>query len=84
MMNLQYIEKKLDEGAFEDAEQGIEDLLVLGPKNIAALKLKAQIFEHMGFFRKADQVWQQIGIIDSEDEEAYDYINFIIGGVSRV
>ena len=73
MMNLKTIEQKLDEGSLEDAENAIEDLLALGPNNIAALKLKAQIFEHQGLFRKADQVWQTVGSIDSEDEEAFDY-----------
>ncbi len=73
MMNLANIEKTLDEGSLSEAENAIDDLLALGPNNIGALKLKAQIFEHQGMFRKADQVWQTVGSIDSEDEEAYNY-----------
>ena len=73
MMNLANIEKRLDDGELIEAESAIEDLLALGPNNIGALKLKAQIFEHQGLFRKADEVWQKVGAIDSEDEEAYDY-----------
>ena len=73
MMNLANIEKTLDEGSLSEAENAIDDLLALGPNNIGALKLKAQIFEHQGLFRKADQIWQTVGSIDAEDEEAYNY-----------
>ena len=74
-MHVKKIQEVVDTGDYNSAYDHLDALLELGPNNIEALKLKAELYEAEGRFDDASGVWEKIAGIDREDEEA---INFLL------
>ena len=74
MMHLKQIQSYVDQGLVEQAEQALDNLLELGPKNTEAMKLRALLFERSGRFMQESKMWERIGHIDSEDQ---DYLRYL-------
>ena len=64
------IEKMVDGGQFAAAHEALDQLLMLGPKNTGALKLRALLLVQEGRFADEAAVWERILRIDSEDTDA--------------
>lgn len=73
MMHVKQIKEIIDEGRTEDAHSALEQLLVLGPKNTEALKLRAALYSMEGRFVDEGRIWQRIAEIDNEDPDAIVY-----------
>lgn len=73
MKHVNAIRKDIENGQTAEAYEALDNLLHLGPSNVAALKLKALLFNAEGRFRDEARVWNQIIEIDSEDEDAILY-----------
>lgn len=63
----------IDNGALDQAQEKINELLELGPQNLQALKFKALLFSLKGMFGHEHKVWRKIVEIDPEDESAQNY-----------
>ena len=74
MMHVKQIKNKIDHGQFDTALADIENLLLLGPNNLDALKLKAFLMEGMGHFHDALRVWLHIAQIAPDDEDAISFV----------
>jgi len=74
MMHVKQITEIIDAGGTAEAHLALDQLLALGPKNTAALKLRARLLEMDGRFSEEAQVWDRIGTIDREDEDAVAYL----------
>ena len=74
MMHVKQITEIIDAGGTAEAHLALDQLLALGPKNTAALKLRARLLEMDGRFSEEAQVWDRIGTIDREDEVAVAYL----------
>lgn len=70
MVHVKQIKDQLARGEEAQAEVAIERLLGLGPKNIEALKLKAQLLKNAGKYDDEFGVWEKVIQIDNEDPEA--------------
>jgi hypothetical protein len=73
MMHVKQIKEIIADGRTEDAHSALEELLVLGPKNTEALKLRASLYAMEGRFTDEGRIWQRIAEIDNEDPDAITY-----------
>ncbi len=74
MIHMKQIQSYVDQGMVEQAEQALDNLLELGPKNTEAMKLRALLFERSGRFMQESKMWERVGHIDSEDQ---DYLRYL-------
>lgn len=74
MIHVRQIREFIEEGESDKALTALDDLLLLGPRNTEALKLKAYIFQQEGRFLDEEKVWQAIIDQDPEDLDAIEYI----------
>jgi tetratricopeptide (TPR) repeat protein len=73
MQHVKQIRELIDRGEAKQAEDALEQLLSLGPKNTEALKLRAAIYERQGRFNDEAKVWEQVIKVDREDQDAVDW-----------
>lgn len=73
MLHVKQIQSLADNGHAEQAYEALDQLLALGPKNIEALKIKANLLAFEGRFLEEGRVWEKIAQIDQEDEDAIQY-----------
>ena len=73
MLHVKQIEQLVEQGQADTAYEALDQLLALGPKNTAALKLKAALYSYEGRFEAEAAIWDQIARIDNEDEDAITY-----------
>lgn len=73
MMHVKKIREIIAEGKNDEAHSALEELLVLGPSNTEALKLRAALYAMEGRFLQEGRIWQRIAEIDNEDPEAIAY-----------
>jgi hypothetical protein len=73
MIHVEEIRKLVSAGQLQEAEQHVDSLLLIGPKNTQALKLKAQLLQLEGRFEEQAKIWQQIANIDPEDFDTIMY-----------
>ena len=74
MIHVKQIKTLVDSGQRDEALAAIENLLVLGPSNLEALKIKAFLMESAGKFEEEYKIWQRVLEVDSEDQEAMAYL----------
>jgi hypothetical protein len=74
MMHMKQIQQQFDQGLVEQAEQALDNLLELGPKNTEALKMRAMLYERCGQFMQESKIWERIGKIDGEDRDYLEYL----------
>ena len=74
MIHLKEIQNYVDEGLVEQAEQALDNLLELGPKNTEAMKLRAMLYERSGRFMQESKMWERIGRVDGEDDDYLVYL----------
>lgn len=74
MLHVKQIREFVDAGEPDAAHEALDQLLVLGPNNTEALKLRARLFEIEGRFVEESKVWDRIAHVDREDEDAVAYI----------
>lgn len=74
MLHVKQIREIVDAGRNEDAHSALEQLLSLGPHNIEALKLRAQLFEFEGRFHEEAQIWERVLRTDPDDQDAAQYL----------
>jgi hypothetical protein len=73
MQHVRHIKDLIERGESSAASQAIDNLLVLGPKNLEAHKLKALIHrQHLEYDHEA-ACWNKIAEIDGEDEDLIEY-----------
>jgi len=53
-----------------EAQDALDNLLSLAPKNTEALKLKGQIYSQEGRLLEEAKIWEQIFRFDNEDDDA--------------
>ncbi|MFK7871879.1 MAG: hypothetical protein AB8C84_01730 [Oligoflexales bacterium] len=70
MKHVNEIENMIAEGLYEDSHDALDTLLSLGPQNVNALKLRAQLYAFEGKFQDEMVTWRHIIEVDREDEEA--------------
>ena len=75
MKQIKDIQGIIDEGKTSEAHFAINEILALGPNNVEALKMRANLYHYEGRFEKEYAVWTQILSIDREDPDA---INFFL------
>ena len=75
MIHLKQIEDFVDQGLVERAEQALDNLLELGPKNTEAIKLRAMLYERSGQFMQESKMWERVGHVDDEDS---DYLAYLV------
>ncbi len=73
MMHVKEIKEIIDEGRTDEAHSALEQLLVLGPKNTEAMKLRAALYSMEGRFTDEGRLWQKIAEVDNEDADAVVY-----------
>ncbi len=73
MKHVNTIRKLVESGNAAEAHTALDNLLALGPNNMEALKLRAELFRQIGKIAEESQVWQKIIQIDREDPDAVDY-----------
>lgn len=74
MIHMKQIQGYVDQGLAEKAEQALDALLELGPKNTEAMKLRALLFERSGQFMEESKMWERVGRVDAEDQ---DYLRYL-------
>ena len=73
MNHINSIRKSISEGLIEQAESDLENILLLGPNNLEALKIQAGLLAAQGNFEQERIIWKQIQRIDEEDHDANEY-----------
>lgn len=73
MLHVKQIRDIVSAGQSEEAHAALDQLLSLGPSNLEALKLRAQLLEFEGRFVEEAQVWDRIAQVDREDPDAIGY-----------
>lgn len=73
MRHVTRIQQLINNGEIGEAEEALENLLALGPKNLEALKIKARILEARGFFKDATREWEKVASLANSDLDAIDY-----------
>jgi hypothetical protein len=73
MIHVKQIKEIIDEGRTDEAHSALEQLLVLGPKNTEAMKLRAALYAMEGRFTDEGRIWQKIAEVDNEDADAVVY-----------
>lgn len=74
MLHVKQIREIVDAGRNEDAHSALDQLLSLGPHNLEALKLRAQLLEFEGRFYEEAQIWERILRTEPEDQDAAQYL----------
>ena len=74
MMHVKQIRNMIDNGSYDEALSTIDNLLLLGPHNLDALKLKAFLLEGKGYFHDALRVWLHVAQVAPDDEDAIAYV----------
>lgn len=74
MMHVKQINHLIEDGKTYEAEDALDQLLALGPKNTEALKLKAYILSAQGRFEEELETWLRILKIDTEDDDAVSWL----------
>lgn len=75
MKHVNAVKSLLIDGNSDKAEEALDNLLELGPSNMEALKMKAEIFGKKGQLTEEAKTWIKIAEIDNEDDEAVDFLN---------
>lgn len=65
----------VEEGQHSEAIEAVDNLLELGPSNIEALKIKANLLGSEGKFQEECSLWHKIIEIDKEDFDAIYYFH---------
>ncbi len=73
MKHLKTIRELVESEKLEEAQEAIDNLLILGGKNTEAMKIKARIYQRQGHFSLEAQEWRKIIDLDAEDEDAIGY-----------
>lgn len=73
MRHVNTIRKLVDEGDADQAHDALDNLLALGPSNLEALKLRADLFRRVGRLSDESKVWLKIIDVDREDADAINY-----------
>ena len=73
MVHMKEILASIDCGEEARAQEEIQNLLALGPKNTHALKIQAALCAREGNFEVEAQIWQKVIDCDPEDEKAIAY-----------
>ena len=74
MKHVQTLKKELQEGTCSDPHADLNELLLMGPNNIEAIKLKAFLYHYEGRFQEESSAWHKIIEIDPEDRDAISYL----------
>lgn len=74
MRHMSSIRKMVDEGQIEEASHALTNLLEIGPNNLEALKLKAELLEAEGRFKEEEQLWRKIIALEPEDNDGLMYL----------
>jgi hypothetical protein len=73
-MNVAKIQTLAESGDLQGAHQALDNLLDIGPNNLAALKLRAQLLGITGRFFEESAVWEKISLIARDDDDLMDYL----------
>jgi len=73
MKHVSTIKKQIEGGQIAEARDALENLLILGPGNVEAMKLLAQIVRGEGRFSEEHKLWQRVLKADREDVDAIEY-----------
>ena len=73
-MHVKQITNLIQDGKTSEAEDALEQLLSLGPKNMDALKLKSAILSSQGRFDEELEIWTRILKTDNEDTDAINWV----------
>ncbi len=74
MMHVKQITELVTSGQADAAHQALDTLLAFGPNNVAALKLRAMLFESEGLFEDEAYTWERILNVDRNDQDALNYL----------
>lgn len=74
MRHVAQIKEIVASGDVPKAHEALEDLLALGPNNLEALKLKAQLFAREGRFLEEAKIWDRVLQVDREDPDAISFL----------
>ena len=74
MIHLKQIQDFVSQGLAEQAEQALDNLLELGPKNTEAMKLRAMLYERSGRFMQESKMWERVGRIADDDQDYLAYL----------
>lgn len=75
MRHVKEIKVIVEAGQISEAHEALDELLLLGPRNIEALKLRAQLYETEGRFYDESRAWEKVLGADGEDPDA---VNFFL------
>jgi len=73
MRHVKQIQMLVDQGQVAEAHDALDNLLSLGPKNVEALKLRAQLYSAEGRFKDEASIWDHLATIDREDPDVVNY-----------
>jgi tetratricopeptide (TPR) repeat protein len=74
VIHIKQIQEMVDQGETTEALSALENLLLIGPNNIAGLKLRAMLYEQEGRFKQEAEIWDKIVTVDNEDFDAINYL----------
>lgn len=74
MQHVKQIRDLIDQGDISKANSALENLLELGPNNIEALKLRAQLLNMEGRYSDEARIWDQVHSIDPEDPDGVAFV----------
>ncbi len=74
MKHVQTLKKELQEGTCQNPHSDLNELLLMGPNNLEAIKLKAFLYHYEGRFDEESSAWHKIIEIDPEDQDALRYL----------
>ncbi len=74
MQHVKQIRELIAQGEVPKAHSALENLLALGPKNIEALKLRAQLLNMEGRFSEEAKVWDLVHNLDPEDPDGVAFV----------
>lgn len=74
MKHIQTLKKEIQEGICTDPHADLNELLLMGPSNLEAIKLKAFLYHYEGRFSEESHAWQRVLEIDPEDTDALNYL----------
>lgn len=76
MRHVKEIVTIVEAGKISEAHEALDELLILGPRNLEALKLRAQLYATEGRFYDEARAWEKVLTADSEDPDA---VTFFLG-----
>ena len=74
MIHVKQIKEMVHQGQDHQAMEAVDNLLSLGPHNLEALKIKADLYEQAGQFEEEADTWNKVLEIDQEDYDAMSYV----------